>query len=290
VARLARDSGIKPVLSGEGADELFFGYPQLLARRFDSAAAFPVNFVKSMYKVLPALHNHLFPSLHSSPLSLLNALVQGFEIEQLRDRAAEKLSALSPRAFREQYLTINLIKEHLVTLLHRNDRIGMMSSIEARIPFLDRDIVKFAVNLPSKFKIGRSLRPHNFKHPFLVDKWVVRKTAEKYLPIEIARKKKNGFPMYGHKFVRVKNGFFANGWITESLGLSRSSIDLLTEQNPYLVAKLASVEIFGRIFGLNQSVESVREHVEAHSELLVENNLPNPWFTKSASLFYQRPR
>ena len=70
-----------------------------------------------------------------------------------------------------------MIREHLVTLLHRNDRIRMMSSIEVRLPFLDEQIVKFAINLPSKFKIGRSRRFHNYKHPFLIDKWIVRKAT-----------------------------------------------------------------------------------------------------------------
>lgn len=269
VARLARDSGVKAVLTGEGADELFLGYPRLLTKRYESLASFPVNAVKSIYKISPKLHNFLFPENGSTPISFINKLVQGFELQQLQTRAYDKLSFLGAQRREEQYLTINMIREHLVTLLHRNDRMGMMSSIEARFPFLDERIVKFAINLPSKFKIGRSGRFHNYKHPFLIDKWIVRKIAEKYLPKELVTKKKNGFPMFGHKFVKVKDGFFENGWIADSLGLKKNAQDFFVKtQDPYFVAKLASVEIFGRIFAADESLESIKDHVLKHVEIM----------------------
>ena len=161
-----------------------------------------------------------------------------------------------------------MIKEHLVTLLHRNDRMGMMSSIEARFPFLDEPLIKFAVNLPTKFKIRRTAKFHNYKHPFLVDKWIVRKAAEKYLPRELVNKKKNGFPMFGHKFIRVNDRFFADGWIADSLGLKKNAQEfMIRTQDPYFVAKLASVEIFGRIYSLGQSLEDVKKHVIDNAQI-----------------------
>jgi asparagine synthase (glutamine-hydrolysing) len=272
VARLARDSGVKAVLTGEGADELFLGYPRLLTKRYESFASFPVKAVKSLYMVSPKLHSFLFPENGSAPMSFINKLVQGFELQQLQERADEKLKFLGRQKQREQYLTINMIREHLVTLLHRNDRMGMMSSIEARFPFLDEKIVKFAINLPSKFKIGRSGRFHNYKHPFLIDKWIVRKTAQKYLPKELVSKKKNGFPMFGHKFVKINSGFFNNGWVSDSLGLRNGAQEFFTRtQDPYFVAKLASVEIFGRIFTLGHSLEQVKSHVIRNAEILPVN-------------------
>ena len=268
VARLARDSGVKAVLTGEGADELFLGYPQLLAKRFKSLAASPVNAVKSLYKISPKLNTFLFPEDVSTPVAFISKLVEGFELPQLRLRAEEKLNFLGKQNQNEQYLTINMIREHLVTLLHRNDRMGMMSSIEARFPFLDESLVKFAINLPSKFKIGRSGRFHNYRHPFLIDKWIVRKTARKYLPGQLVTKKKNGFPMFGHKFIKIKDGFFENGWVADSLGLNKEAQSfLIRTQNPYFVAKLASVEIFGRIFDQGDSLERTKEHVLEYAEI-----------------------
>lgn len=268
VARLARDSNVKAVLTGEGADELFLGYPRLLTQRYDRLAAMPRNFVESLYKAYPKLHSYIYGNNGNTPIAFLNKVVQGFELQQLDYRANGKLASLSIRDRREQFMTIKMVREHLITLLHRNDRMGMMSSIEARFPFLDEDIVRFAINLPSKYKIGRTKSFYNYKHPFLTDKWIVRKTAEKYLPDQIVRKKKQGFPMYGHKFITIRNGFFKNGWIADSLGLRTDSQDFLTKtQDPYFVAKLASVEIFGRIYGMGHSIEDVTLHVCNHAHL-----------------------
>jgi asparagine synthase (glutamine-hydrolysing) len=268
VARLARDSNVKAVLTGEGADELFLGYPKLLSQRYDALAALPKNAVESLYKSYPKLHSYVFGNNGNTPIAFVNKLVQGFEMEQLELRANEKLSSLSVREKREQYMTIKMIREHLITLLHRNDRMGMMSSIEARFPFLDEDIVRFAVNLPTRYKIGRTNKFYNYKHPFLIDKWIVRKSAERYLPHQIVRKKKNGFPMFGHKYLKIKDGFFRNGWVAESLGLSNDVLSFLQEsQDPYFVAKLASVEVFGRIYGMSLSTESVKQHIFDFAEV-----------------------
>jgi len=274
VARLARDSNVKAVLTGEGADELFLGYPRIVAQRYSSIAAFPVNALKSVYDLVPKLSNYLFPS-SNSPVSFINKLVQGFEFQQLNDRANINLNSLDKAQRKEQYMTINMLREHLMTLLHRNDRMGMMSSIEARFPFLDEAIVRFAVNLPTKFKIGRTGRFGNLKHPFLVDKWIVRKMAEKYLPKQIVRKKKYGFPMYGHKYLRVNENFFRNGWIAESLGLS-SDVQkyFLQTQDPYMIGKLASVEIFGRIFGFDHSTETVKQHIYDNAKIAMSGKSP----------------
>jgi asparagine synthase (glutamine-hydrolysing) len=269
VARLAHDYGVKAVLTGEGADELFLGYPRLLTKRYQDVLSFPINVLKSLYKFVPDLHDYLFPETKRMPLFFINNLIQGFESERLEEETNEKLNFLSDAMREEQYLTIGMLRGHLTTLLYRNDRMGMMSSIEARFPFLDEDIIKFAINLPAKYKIGRSSRFHNYKHPFLIDKWIVRKMAEKYLPMQIAMKKKNGFPMFGHKFVRIKNGFFENGWFAENLGLNNDTQNFfLKSQDPYFIAKLASVEIFGRIFDLGQSPETVKNHVLKFAEVI----------------------
>ncbi len=274
VARLAHDSGVKAVLTGEGADELFLGYPTLLTNRYKRLAAFPVNAIKSLYRFSPKLHNYLFPELSSSPLAFINQLSHGFEKERFEDEALSTFSSLDPKNRTEQLMTVKMIRDGLVALLHRNDRMGMMSSIEARFPFLDESLVKFAINLPSKFKIGRSKRFHNYKHPFLIDKWVVREHAQKWLPPAIVHKKKNGFPMFGHKFLKLKPGFFKGGWLSDALGLAdRSFDDLIAKQDPYFTAKLASVELFGRIYSEGVDQEKLKEHVNSFATVLVNHSV-----------------
>ena len=215
VARLAREMNVKAVLTGEGADELFLGYPQLLTKRFEKFAAFPVNAIKSLYGIVPGLKSYLFPNGKQTSLDFVNQIVQGFEAARNSEEDSEKFDFLSENQRREQYLTLKMLGDHLTTLLHRNDRMGMKASIEARFPFLQEELVKFAINLPAKYKIGTSFRFHNYKHPFLIDKWIVREIAKKYLPKRIVNKKKKGFPMTGLKSVRVESEFFRDGWISK---------------------------------------------------------------------------
>ena len=267
VARVARDAGVKAVLTGEGSDELFLGYPRLLARRYDRLALLPDTVLKSIYKLVPGLTEYLFPNHKKSLMNFIGGLAQNFEAERL-DQDDEKFASLDKRGQAEQKMTIRMLNEHLITLLHRNDRMGMMRSIEARFPFLDEDVVKFGINLPSKFKIGLSTRFHDYKHPFLIDKWIVRKLAESYLPERIVYKKKFGFGMMGHKYVKLKSDFFKNGWLAGNLKLDSNAIDhLVTAQDPYFVAKLASVEIFGRIFSLGENLDRISTHVRRYASL-----------------------
>jgi asparagine synthase (glutamine-hydrolysing) len=268
VAKVARESGVKAVLTGEGADELFLGYPRLLTQRYNRLARFPDTILKSVYKLVPGLHEYLFANGKSNLMNFVGNLAQNFESQRLDEQDGQIASLDGVGRQAEQRMTIKMLNEHLVTLLHRNDRMGMMNSIEARFPFLDEAVVKFAINLPSKFKIGRSSRFHNYKHPFLIDKWIVRKLAEGYLPKKIVYKKKFGFGMMGHKHVSLKSDFFKNGWLADVLKLDSSTLEyLVSTQDRYFIAKLASVEIFGRIFARRDDRATISRDVMRHASL-----------------------
>jgi asparagine synthase (glutamine-hydrolysing) len=161
-----------------------------------------------------------------------------------------------------------MIDNGLHSLLWRNDRMGMMHSIESRFPFLDDEVMKFGVNLPVKFKIGRTLRFYNWKHPFLVDKAVVRSLAAKYLPMKLVNKRKDGFPMYGQLYLKVDKGFFSNGFWQQEMEMTPQGIEYMCENvEPYLLAKIASVEIWGRLFVWKQAQPLVDEHVHQYSRM-----------------------
>ena len=65
----------------------------------------------------------------------------------------------------------------------RVDKIGMATSIEARVPFLDHRIVEFAFRLPRHIKLG----------PNDVPKYILKKASEGILPNEHIYRKKMGF-------------------------------------------------------------------------------------------------
>ncbi len=268
VAQKARCEHVKAVLTGEGADELFLGYPRLLTQPYRDALLLPVRAYQALCGCIPRLRKLLFPEAEPSIEGFLSLVAQGFERQRLRERGFQAYGFLDEGLQKEQYLSIQMLREHLVSLLHRNDRMGMKASIESRFPFLDEEIVKFAINLPTRYKAVWARRCHDVKHPFRVDKWPVRALAQRQLPQRIVHKRKDGFPMFGHQYVSAKPGFFRGGYVEQIVGLRANAEDyLLRTQPPYFVAKLISVDVFGRLFAKGESCDGVSERLMAYTSV-----------------------
>ncbi len=263
VARVAREANVKAILSGEGSDELFLGYPPLPMRRFDRLVRLPLRAVEAVYRLAPKLKRQLFA--RDVRENFLGDLGRGFEKQILHESGRGAFDFLPKAAGDEQYLTMEMFGQHLLTLLHRNDRMGMSASVEARFPFLDESVVSFGFNLPSRHKIRRTWRFANYKHPFLEDTSIVRAVVRQVLPESHARRPKLGFLMQGHTHVKVLPGFFRSGYVNDIVGLSRRREEhLLRAQPTYFVAKLASVEVFGRLFAMGYSCNEVTAHLRQH--------------------------
>ncbi len=271
VAALTRLHGDKAVLTGEGSDELFLGYPRLLTRRYDALLQMPVRVVHAIYKRIPGLTRYLNLN-RTNYLEDVSFMAQDFERERAEAAHAEAYDFLKGDAsYKEQLETPSMIERGLHSLLWRNDRMGMMHSIESRFPFLDDRMIEFSLNLPVKFKIGKTARFSNYKHPFLMDKAIVRRMAGKLLPADLARLSKKGFFMYGHMYLRLEPGFFRDGFWQQSLGMSQPAVEhMCRTEDPYLLAKIASVEIWGRLFLWKQSTGSVEQALMPHARMTVK--------------------
>ncbi len=258
VARLARETGVKAVLTGEGSDELFLGYPRLLTRKWDSLIKLPYTLTTALYKRIPGLTRYLNLNQTNYNRDLLY-MPFGFERQSMMSAYNDAFGFVSDAEMRKDHiLSIEMLGRGLHALLWRNDRMGMMHSIESRFPFLDEDVLKFAINAPISIKMGKTHRFHNYKHPFMIDKYIVRKHAEKYLPDSLNYREKKGFPLYGLLHMKVKNGFFRDGFIQEMFGLSQTgSVAMERDTDRYLLAKLACVEVWGRLFVRNESMDQV---------------------------------
>jgi asparagine synthase (glutamine-hydrolysing) len=268
VARLASRHGVKAVLTGEGADEAFLGYPPQLAARYDGLLRFPYRLLDRVYGLFPPLRRFVTQADARGLEGELEKLAQNLERQTLRREGLERLSFLPPAERREQYTSYQLLSEGLLALLWRNDRMGMSAGIEARFPFLDENLLHFALNLPIRYKIGRSAAVHNWKHPFLVDKALVRRLAARELPADAAYRVKNGFPSFGLRQLEVGRGFLENGFWQQLLGLSHDQLTTLTlEAAPYDLARFAAVDLWGRLFVLGEPRESLEEHVRRHARL-----------------------
>ena len=119
------------------------------------------------------------------------------------------------------YMEMKLrLPEHL---LMRVDKLTMAHAVEARVPFLDHDVVDFATRLPPSYKLRDG-----------VGKQVLKKAAEPYLDHDMIYRRKQGFgaPMeewfregdFGARCLAAferselrKEGFFDNGYFTDLL-------------------------------------------------------------------------
>jgi asparagine synthase (glutamine-hydrolysing) len=114
---------------------------------------------------------NMLPAAHAVPDS---AAVVDYYLKPLGRLAAPEV--LQKITYMEMKLRL---PEHL---LMRVDKLTMAHSIEARVPFLDHDLVDFARRLPLSYKLDNGL-----------GKRIVKKAAEPYLPSEIIYRKKQGF-------------------------------------------------------------------------------------------------
>ena len=81
----------------------------------------------------------------------------------------------------------------------------MANSLEARVPFLDLDLIESINSVPFKYKIKwnsnfskfASLFSNNFNYSekFDKNKYLLREISKKYLPTIISSRKKSGFPL-----------------------------------------------------------------------------------------------
>jgi asparagine synthase (glutamine-hydrolysing) len=259
---MARMNATKAVLTGEGSDELFLGYPRLLTRKWDDLIKLPFDLTTAIYKRIPGLTRYLNLNKTNHSGDLLR-MPLGFMGDSMSEEFEEAFSFVSDAQTRADHiLSLSMLGRGLHSLLWRNDRMGMMHSIESRFPFLDEELMRFAVNLPIRAKIGRSARFHNYKHPFLIDKHIVRKTAERYLPPALNNREKKGFPLFGFANIRLGKGFFKDGFLQDFYRISERGTRLMEERtDPYLLNKMACVEIWGRLFARKESMESVESDV-----------------------------
>lgn len=71
---------------------------------------------------------------------------------------------------------------------------SMLNSLEARVPFLDHELVPLVLSLPEKYKL-RIFRT----------KWLLKRIAASYLPARIVHRKKRGFTVPISKWIRKSN-------------------------------------------------------------------------------------
>lgn len=268
VAKLARANNVKAVLTGEGSDELFLGYPRLLTKRYDRLIRGPLELLNWLYNAVPGLKRYVLKHTETQVASTLELLTQKYQRQILRQEELEYLEHIPAKERADSYLSFQMMYEGIVALLWRNDRMGMMHSIEARFPYLGEEIIKLALNLPIKYKIGSTSKFYNYKHPFLIDKWIIRQTAQRYIDSSLSHKVKNGFPMYGYNHLKIDGQLFQDGFIQELLDLNRQQMTYFAAHtDKYILAKFLALEIWGKLFVYKQDIPNMEQQLQAYVTL-----------------------
>lgn len=221
LAQLARQD-VKVVLSGEGSDELFAGYPKYHfagATRWLRAPA-PGALVSRMERSLPANKFRLRIAMRALAEDSYQERLRGWfapftlaERELLTGRASPRCAPEGYTSGQGDALRRMLYADTAVwladNLLERGDRMSMAASLETRPPFLDYRLVELAFDLPSRVKIrGRT------------SKWVLKQVARQYLPKNIIDRPKIGFKVPLDRWFRH--------------GLREMAFDLLTGPSSFV--------------------------------------------------------
>lgn len=218
LAEAVREAGLKSVLTGEGADEIFWGYDtfkELAIRRFWARAPlsearprlfarlFPHHFSPENLAFTTAFYRRSLESRDSDfyshlPRWLNNAALKGLYSKKLKEALAgydplEELRAQLPPGFSDfspqskcQYLEmVTLLPNYLLS--SQGDRMAGAHGVELRPVFLDHRLVELCHRIPGKYKLG----------PKLTDKHVLREAFRDVLPENIYRRSKQAYQSPG---------------------------------------------------------------------------------------------
>lgn len=209
LARSVHRHGYKVALTGEGADEWIAGYSWFkinkLTRWMDAAPGLPLGlwFRRGLLKLTGQ------PTFPSAAIRRLQASVGGqngwldvygmMSLNKLRFYSpAMRAAVLDRSAYDDLELTPNLHRWHPFNrqmylgarimlpghlMASKGDRVAMHSSVETRYPFLDEEVLAYLAKLHPRWKLRGLLR----------DKYVERKVAERWLPPDVAWRRKHMF-------------------------------------------------------------------------------------------------
>jgi asparagine synthase (glutamine-hydrolysing) len=196
---------VKVMLTGEGGDELFGGYPKCA---FDQYSKYLSWMPAGVRRALLRGGAHLMPfSKRRARIALENLSIaeeaerlvswfSGFDSIGLAEivrpgvldgagaaaRLREDLARCDSGRGLDRMLYADLHTWLVDDLLIKGDRMSMASSVEARVPFLDHPLVEYAAGLPAEYK-ARGTRT----------KIILKKLAERYIPHETIYRRKVGF-------------------------------------------------------------------------------------------------
>lgn len=207
VSKLA-SKDVKVVMSGEGADEFFGGYNTYREEvdfNWYNKIPFRIRHILgTLFKNLPEIKGRNFIVRRGTKLEEEYIGVNPIFSEKERKKVLSFKDTIKNRKitkplFEKLYKQDNLtkmqgldIKFWLVKdILLKADKMTMANSIEARTPFVDKEVFKIASSLPLEYKVSK-----------MNTKITLRQAAKRDIPTEAYKKKKLGFPVPLREWMR----------------------------------------------------------------------------------------
>ena len=193
---------VKVVLSGEGADELFGGYPMYLeGGHFARYARIPRPLRRAAAaaaKRMPDFKGKRFVIRGAmEPYQRFMRANYVFTRDERNRYLKKPIPAKDPVAYAKPHFDraahldeptrlqyVDMQTWMLYDILQKADRMSMANSLELRVPFLDRRMLELAATLPTRYRVDGN-----------VTKVALRGAALRQLPERTANKKKLGFPV-----------------------------------------------------------------------------------------------
>ena len=245
LSRAARENGIKFVLSGEGADELFYGYDlykETLFRKYCSlnpVSDIRLNGIKNVVPFGNSTNSYILEGYKKYYSKFLNGsndfmysmkprISESFSIIDYFNRENKSYIDLKNindeiyQQFSEESSNLSILKKCQAVQMQillagyllstQGDRVLMANSIEGRYPFLDRRLITLAYSIPDNLKLCGYNEKHILKEVFadIVPHSILKRKKYQYSTsgAELFLKNTENFESYLSKNTFDKYGIF----------------------------------------------------------------------------------
>ena len=277
ISKLARENGIKVLLSGAGGDDLFTGYRRHVAlglerwwgwlpqgvRRHLTRGVKQLDQRKALGRQMGKMFAWAGDSADERLIGYFtwanDSILKGLYTSEFKNSlgshtASERMSLYLDEIPNEvSRLDMMLALEQRFFLADHNltytDKMSMAAGVEVRVPFLDLDLVEFADRIPD-----------HLKQKGQVGKWVLKKAMESYLPHDVIYRKKTGFGVPLRRWIRHELREILGDYLSAESLRSRGLFDPMAVQTlikdneegrvdaAYTLFSLLCIEIWCRHF------------------------------------------
>lgn len=244
----AREDGQIVLLGGTAGDDLFSGYRRHQALRIEKyikiTPLFLRKFIKKIifeFSVNKPLTRRLRKLTSNIDINPLDRLVGYFS--WINNDALKNIFSQKNQNFNRGYNPLNILKESLKNIpkekdllnqmlylemkyfltdhnLNYTDKMSMATGVEVRVPFLDKELVEFSLQIPT-----------NLKMKGITTKYILKKVMEKYLPHEVIYRSKSGFGAPVRKWIVEDMDQTIQRYLSKSNIKKRNIFDIEEIQN-----------------------------------------------------------